>query len=115
MAQDPREPFEGLDQPIVVRIALRQACDRITHTLLEQIETRSGGIDGLKQIRLAEVLRRGLGERWCLDDEDGRPLMKPHQLKGRGALQPYGRLPLGGASPLDTEADGLLAAVDDDI
>jgi len=61
------------------------------------------------------VFRRGLGERWRLHDENGRPLVERYQFKGCGALQPRGRLSLGGTTPFDIEADGLLATIDDDV
>jgi hypothetical protein len=75
MTQDARELLEGPDQSIVVGIAVDPGCNGVTHALFEQIEARSRGIDGPEQIRLAEMLRRGLSKRRRLDDEDGGPLV----------------------------------------
>ena len=46
-------------------------------------------VDGLRTASdWTEALRRSLGERWRLDDENGRPLVQPHHLEGGSALQP---------------------------
>lgn len=113
--QGPREPFERPDQSIVEGIALGSPGDGVAQTLPKEIQTRSFAVDGLDSIRLNEALRRDLGERWCLEDESGEPLVQPHHLEGGSAFQPGGGLPLGGAAPLDMEPNDLLTPVDDDI
>jgi hypothetical protein len=115
VAKDPPKLLERPDQTVIEAVAVHPFGHGIVKALKEDVDARIVYRHTREQLCLAKSIRCRLKEGRGLDHQFRGTLSNIDDIEGRRLFEPHRHPPLGRAPSLDSQADGLLHAIDERV